>query len=469
MKRLPAMAVIIPTVLIFLIACILVGIFTFQNPGTLELRYHLHIPFLLDKEWRTGEVSVAVVVLMSFFFGVLAAFLLSLGAALLALYPYLKRKRAESREQNILTLRARAKASSLMGEYDKAIADYQKILKRMPDEPEFHLELAEVYRQKQDYKSALEQDSFVLSKDPENISALLGAAEDWTLLGNFIEAIKTYRKVLEINYYAPAVIRKLLELQEKAGLYEEAIETFARIRSRSKADQRLLASLYYRLGLRQRDQGEKEKARSSLESSLEVMPNFVPAILALTDLYLSEDQQKNARKIWEKSLENTLSTVVLKKIEDYYYQQGKPQQAIALYQDLLTKQDLPQLKLALARLYLRLEMREQAEEKLLDLQAKNPEIPQIYYLLATLYQRSSKTEAALEAYQTAMKLTDSRLIHFECEVCKALYDTWRDYCHFCNNWGTLMDFLPPSQESYPLTPVELKQLPAKTVYSSMTG
>jgi lipopolysaccharide biosynthesis regulator YciM len=112
-------------------------------------------------------------------------------------------------------------------------------------------------------------------------------------------------------------------------------------------------------------------------------------------------------------------------------------------------------------------MREQAEEKLLELQSKHPEIPQTHYLLATIYQRSSKTEAALEEYQTAVRLIDSKWIQFACEVCKALYDTWQDNCSFCNNWGTLIDFLPPS--SPPLTPqlapIELKQLSSGIVYS----
>jgi len=389
------MAILIPTVLILLIACILVAIFTFQNPGTMELRYHLRIPLLFDKEWRTGEVSTALVILLTFLFGVLTAFLLSIGTAVIAIYPYLKRKTLEKREQSLLAVRERAEASNLMGDYDKAVADYQRILKRVPEEVEIHLRLAEVYRRKQDYKSALEHDNVVLSKDPGNIPALFGAAEDWTLLGNFTEAIKTYRKILEIQYSSRALL-KLLELQEKAGLYEGAIETFNLIRGRSKEDQRWLASLYYRLGLQQKDRGEKEKARASFESALEVMPDFVPALLALLEIYLAEDQQKNARKILERSLENAVSTVVLKKIEDYYYQQGKPQQAIAIYQDLLLKRDLPPLKLALARFYLKLEMREQAEEKLLELQSKYPEIPQTHYLLATIYQRSSKTEAALE-------------------------------------------------------------------------
>jgi tetratricopeptide (TPR) repeat protein len=459
------MAVVIPIVLVVIIACILVAIFTFQNPGTMELRYRLHIPILFDKEWRTGEVSTALVVLITFLFGVLTAFFLSIGTAIVAFPLYLKRRSLEKREQNILVLQRRAEDYNLVGDYEKAILDYQKIMKKMPDEVGFRLELAEIYRRKHDYKSALEHDTVVLSKEPENISALFGAAEDWTRLGNFTEAVKAYQKILHAGYSATAVTR-LLELQEKAGLYEEAIETFNLIRGRSKVDQRLLASLYYRLGLYQRDHDEKEKARASFESSLEVMPDFVPSALALIDLYLEDDQQKNARKVWEKSLETTVSIVLVKKIETYYYQQSKPQQAIGLYQELLVKQDLPSLKLALARFYLKLEMREQAEETLLELQARNPDDPQTHYLLATAYHRSSKIEAALEEYQTAIRLVDSKLSHFECEVCKALYTTWQDYCRFCNNWGTLVDFMPSS--SHTLAPVEPKQLTSDVEYSSLS-
>jgi lipopolysaccharide biosynthesis regulator YciM len=438
---------VVPILIIFIILCFLVAIFTIQNSQLVKLRYK--IP-LIPYEIPESEVNVVYVILISILIGIaIMIFFVAIAGIGWRYYAVKTRWRESKARKWLWEKREIAIAYSLMGLHQNAIGEFEKIIDKDNPHNELYLGLAEAFELKGDYQKAIENYNSVLTRDPYNMRALFGAAENWEALGNYSEAITMYNRILDFDDRSPKAIQKIQELLEKSGQYAEAIDMYQRSSPTLESPEMLeiLASLYYRLAVKQIKEGDLKGAERTLKDSRKVPQYdfYVPSMLLLANLYMQTEREREARRLWEQTAERTLSTIIFRRLEDYYYnQKGEPrknlQPVINLYKHLIeARDDANHLRLALGKLYLKLEDFDAAEPTLLEFQSKDPSIPQVHLLLADLYQRTDKVDKALDEYRFAAELVDIKIADFKCFKCGAMYEYWADQCTSCKSWGTIED------------------------------
>lgn len=463
MKIKSSMWFVVPALIVFMIMCLLVAVFTIQNSQTIMLKYE--IPLLNYQIIEETEIAVVYLILISIAIGIAIMIFFVTLAGIGWRYYALKTQFQQNKTRKWLwKKREDAMAYSLKGFHQDAIDSFERIIDKNHPHNELYVGLAEAYERKGDPQSAIENYNSILSRDPRNMRSLFGAAENWERLGNYTEAIALYKRILDIDPNSPAAFQKKQELLEHAGEYEEAIQAYQRsgVMLDSPEIQEKLAALYYRLAVKQLKGGDLRTAERTLKDGRKILDYYVPSMLILANLYMKMDREKDARKIWEQTAEHTLSTVIFHRLEEYYYnQKGDPREnlkpVVEQYKRLIEANDANHLRLALGKLYLKLELYEEAEKMLLEFQAEDQSIPQVHLLLADLYHRTDKIDKALEEYRFAAELVDIKIADYKCFKCGAMYEYWADQCTSCKSWGSIEDlFFTKGPKS--LLP-ELKQKP----------
>lgn len=475
MKLKSSMSFVVPVLLIFIILCFLVAIFAIQNNQDVKLRYK--IPFTsiqFPSELRPGQaeeeepavtINVVYVILISILIGVAIMTVFVAIAGIGWRYYVLTNKSRQRKERRILwDHRERAIALSLMGFHQDATEQFEHIIDPKTPHDELYIGLAEAYEREGDHQRAIENYNSTLARHPENMRSLFGAARNCEALGNYTDAIKLYRRVLDTDRSSPTALRKVRELLVKAGQYEEAIKEYQRLSSSQDSPKirETIASLYYRLAVDQIKANKLEEAERTLKESRRIY-DFIPNVLILSNLYLKTGRERNAVQILERAAEETLSTVIFQKLEDYYYgQEGEPgeklEPVVELYRDMLEKDpNANHLHLGLGKLCMKLEKFDEAERMFMEFQSQDASIPQVHLLLADLYQHTGNVDKALEEYRISAELVDIKIADFKCRECGAMYEYWADHCSSCGSWGTIEDifFKRGPQAVLP----ELKQKP----------
>ena len=163
--------------------------------------------------------------------------------------------------------------------------------------------------------------------------------------------------------------------------------------------QEIVASLYYRLAVQEIKAGDLKTAERTLKDSRREYDFYVPNMLILGNVYLNTGREREAERLWHTTAEHTLSTVIFRRLEDYYYKQEgeleeKLEPVIDLYKNMIEMHDANHLRLALGKLYLKMEKYEDAEQMFMKFQSKDSSIPQVHLLLADLYHQTGNIDKA---------------------------------------------------------------------------
>jgi tetratricopeptide (TPR) repeat protein len=297
--------------------------------------------------------------------------------------------------------------------------------------------------------------------------ALFGAARNWEALGNFKDAVELYKRVLDEDPTSPSALQKKRQLLEKAGLYAEAIDEYDKTGSwqDSEHSRNIMASLYYRLAVEQIKANKLDEAKRTLKESQRIKKYYVPNVLILANLHLKTGRERDAERLLEDATADTYSTILLRRFEEFHYgQAGGPEEklepVIDLYKELLNDDpNANHLRLALGKLYMKMEKYDDAEKSFLEFQSQDASIPQVHLLLADLYQQTGNVDRALEEYRISAELVDIKIADFKCRHCGAMYEYWADHCTSCGNWGTIEDIFYKRGPQAVLPELKQKPLP----------
>ena len=483
MKLKSSMSYVAPVIVLFLILSFLVAIFAIENSQVVKLRYQIPLTgqhFPADNpdtpEKEAVEINLVYVILLSILLGILVMLVFIAIAGIGWRYYLLMNKSRDRKERKILwDKREHAIAFSLMGLHRRAIEQFETIIDKDNPHVELYVGLGEAYQREDDHQRAIESYNTILSRYPENMRALFGAARSWEALGNANEAIKLYNRVLDAERASPAALQKVQELLEKSGRYDEAIQIYHRTRVSQPTDetQATLASLYYRLAVQQIKAGELKSAEKTLKESRKEYDFYVPNMLVLSNLYLNTGREGEAKRLLELTAEQTLATIIFRRLEDYYYaQEGAPEKklepVIDLYKNLIETHDANHLRLALGKLYLKLEKYDDAEQIFMQFQSKDSSIPQVHLLLADLYHQLGNVDKALEEYRISAQLVDIKIADFKCLHCGSMYEYWADHCPSCGRWGTIEDIFYTKGPKALLPELQARPVPQLPLPSSQT-
>lgn len=117
---------------------------------------------------------------------------------------------------------ARGAAFRGLGQYEKALADYDEALKRNPDFPEVQMNKGVVFWHKGDHASAIPFFTAAIKLDANFVEALTNRGAAYRKTGDINAAIADYLKAIQINpndamtFYNRGVAQQKLQMHEKA-------------------------------------------------------------------------------------------------------------------------------------------------------------------------------------------------------------------------------------------------------------
>lgn len=279
--------------------------------------------------------------------------------------------------------------------------------------------------------------------DSQQVQSWLAEAEAAGQAGRLDEAMTLYRRVLGERAAHPVALRGLREAALAAGQSAEAINAQQRLVNAAPSHERAaeaqrLATLHYAQASEDLECGRPAAAIPHLKNALRWARDFVPATVALGDAQTRLGERREAVRTWERALDGQPSLPVLARLERAYRDEGRPTRMIAVYREAIARapDDLA-LAVALGRVYLDLEMLDEAADQLEKVEVRAPDLPIVHAYLAAVFERRGDVREACAEYRRSLHL--ARLLDWphRCEACQATSLGWQDQCQACRRWNTL--------------------------------
>lgn len=227
-----------------------------------------------------------------------------------------------------------------------------------------------------------------------------------------------------------------------AGRSDEARRLFeAALRSAPEGPQ--FAIIHYELGRLESERGRGAASAAHFKSALRADRGFVPAAIALGDAQEAAGEVREAARTWERAAETQPALAILGRLERVYRNEGRPTRMIALYRAAWERApDNLALAVALGRVYLELEMLDEAAGQFEKIEVRVPDMPIVHAFLAAVFERRGETRAAFDEYRRALHLARAFDWPHECVACGAAGAAWADRCARCRSWNTLRPAKP---------------------------
>jgi tetratricopeptide (TPR) repeat protein len=218
---------------------------------------------------------------------------------------------------------------------------------------------------------------------------------------------------------------------EARGLWEGALR-------RSLVEGERLAIVHYELGRLDAERGRAGAAATHFKSALRADRGFVPAALALGDAQEAAGDAREATRTWERAADVQPALTLLSRLERIYRHEGRPTRMIALYRTASERfPDNLALAVALGRVYLELEMLDEAADQFEKVEVRAPDLPSIHAFLGAVFERRGETREAFDEYRRALRLAHAFDWPHVCAGCGAAGAAWDDRCPACRRWNTL--------------------------------
>ncbi len=422
---------------IFLISA---GVFIYSyfrelNPGTVLVHTSPGAEF---------ELSPVTLVLISMAFGaVIATFVVGVQQTAHLILNW-RSNRLVRRKEKVDTLHRDGTHAFMSKHTLEAITLFEKALAIDPNRVDSLLWLGNVYRSEQNYAEAIRHHQHAHRVDDRNIEVLLELGKDLEGAKRYEEALQALQKILQIEPdNLTALIRKR-DLNIRLERWSEALEIQHRLlkanlpAAEKQAESALLIGCMYEVGRQLLERGHPDKARRYFRGAIKKDRTFLPAYIGIGEILIHEGKTKEAVEIFKKVYTRTRSMIILHRLEELYLDQGEPSEIIRVYQEALQQNPQnPVLQFYLGKLYYRLEMVDEAFDRLSTIEGPQDHLLDYHQIMANLYLRKQQFEEAIVELKKALSFKKRVVVPYICTQCQLESAEWSGRCRRCAKWNTL--------------------------------
>jgi lipopolysaccharide biosynthesis regulator YciM len=332
----------------------------------------------------------------------------------------------------------------IKGQYDKGIDLIKKYLLNYPNNLNAYILLAKIYKHKGKIKDSENALNKALEIEKENITVLNEAGNLYKLNKDYDKAIFYLNKALE---YAPDNLYAITQLKDifiKKEEWKNAYRMSKLFLSQSKdkeinkKEEQVMLGLKYEFGkYLLESEGDTERSAKRFNQVISQNKNFVPAYISLGDVFIKKGKEREAFDLWERAFLKTGNLALIIKIEDVSIKTNHPENIIKFYQELVY--DNPEkweYRLFLGKLYIRLEMIDEAISNLTAIPLSIFKDNSLNMLLAECYFKRGKYNDASVNFRKALKNQFPVKLPFVCSNCGFVSYSYSSICPSCNLWST---------------------------------
>ena len=391
------------------------------------------------------ELPSTMLLFMGFFAGVVIAVLNSLLVD--ARRAWLEMKSRKEKKLLSLADENYKKGSELLvkGETAGARELIEKALKAKPSETGMIISLSETYMRENRPSEAVKVLESGFLGNSSSIGILNSLARCASDSGDVMRATKALEEVVKLDPRNLYALRRLRDFRIKESLWNDAADLQKKIvesekdEATRKKDKKLLTGLLFESASRYCSDGKLADALIKLKEVLRNDDVFMPAHVLLGDVLARQGNTANAIKVWEKArVKFPKSEALMLRLEDIYISESAPERILEKYKKEIHANPTDyNLRLLLSRLYLRLEMVDNAIEELEAMANEGVEGYYHHVLLGEAYLRRNQSAKAAHLFQKALGMDREFSPAFACSSCSSTAQAWAPRCPSCGEWNAL--------------------------------
>jgi tetratricopeptide (TPR) repeat protein len=298
----------------------------------------------------------------------------------------------------------------ILGNYQLAANLFIQCTEIAPKESAPYYELAHLFENSQDKKLALKYSEKAIKYDPENYWYRVLYAHSLQNTGNSSEAIKQYHILIEKNGGNVDLYFDLAGMQLYSGKYKEALESFNEIEKTVGIKEEISVQkekIYVKLG-------DIDKAANEIQQLINEYPDDLRYQVLLADLYLANELQEQAFKVYQEILEKDPQNPYANlSLYDYYKSKDEDAKASESIKRAFASEDLDidtKMKILLSY-YSTTDsaLKKEALELNKILIKTHPKEAKAYTIYADFLYQDKKLEGAKENYLKAIEFDSSKL------------------------------------------------------------
>jgi tetratricopeptide (TPR) repeat protein len=182
------------------------------------------------------------------------------------------------------------------GDFRQAVREFSQGLKLFPGETNLLNSLGVALMEMNRYHRAIASFNEVLQKDPDNHMALVNLGYAYQLQNKDIFALEHFEKAFAVQYHSgiagTELLLQLSRLYCRLGRYKEALSVISRWGQVEDRDREFM--LYRLLGIAYAETGQPAKAIESLQRALQLYPHDVESMSMLGLLYVEQGEGEEA-------------------------------------------------------------------------------------------------------------------------------------------------------------------------------
>jgi len=402
------------------------------NQGTIALR--------LSNSFST-EISVTRILIITFFAGFLLSYIISILKSGKSFIHNLRTKKTRKNIESSSALLKQAKKCITLGNWEKSEELLNKCISTSSHTSEPHTLLLEHYLDNGDYGKAFHIIDNLPSGSESELQILLlkvkalMAKKSYDRAIDILKIINEQEKCIETKRLIRDAYIHAARWEKAAQIQAEIVKSFKK--GEGEDELRLSAQIDYEIAMELDKDGKRDESIKKLTELIKKGKTYTPPYIALGNIHVEMGKSGQAVELWKNGYEKTANPIFIFLLEEFYLGEEDPQSIITTYNKLLSSNaDDPALHLLAGKLYMRLEMNDDAVNSFRKAEELGLESDYLTKLTGEIYFRKEYFKEAAKKFKDVLNIKRAVKIPFCCRSCQTISDEWKEKCPRCGEWDS---------------------------------